>query len=81
MAFPLDIARPIPQVHPTAIVDPEARIAEGVSIGPYCIVGSNVDLSTGVRLVSHIVVDGHTSMGADTVIYPFASIGLLRPST
>jgi UDP-N-acetylglucosamine acyltransferase len=72
----LDSARPIPQIHPTAIVDPGARIAEGVFIGPYCIVGPNVDLSTGVRLIAHVVVDGHTSIGVDTVIYPFASIGL-----
>ena len=72
----MDIARPISQVHPTAIVDPAARIAEGVVIGPYCTVGANVDLATGVKLVSHVVVDGHTSVGPDTVVHPFASIGL-----
>ncbi|TAL01459.1 MAG: acyl-ACP--UDP-N-acetylglucosamine O-acyltransferase [Rhodospirillaceae bacterium] len=66
----------MPKVHSTAIVDPAARIAEGVSIGPYCIVGPNVDLGTGVQLVAHVVVDGHTSVGAGTVIHPFASIGL-----
>jgi UDP-N-acetylglucosamine acyltransferase len=62
-------------VHPTAIVAPEAKLAEDVEIGPYSIVGEHVELAAGVRLMSHVVVDGHTSIGAGTVIYPFASIG------
>ncbi|WP_372396676.1 acyl-ACP--UDP-N-acetylglucosamine O-acyltransferase [Azospirillum sp. HJ39] len=62
-------------IHPSAIVDPAAKLGEGVGIGPFCVVGPDVTLGDGVRLVSHVAVDGRTSIGADTVIYPFASIG------
>ncbi|CAO3406482.1 acyl-ACP--UDP-N-acetylglucosamine O-acyltransferase [Azospirillum largimobile] len=62
-------------IHPSAIVDPAAKLGEGVDIGPFCVVGPDVTLGDGVRLVSHVAVDGRTSIGADTVIYPFASIG------
>jgi UDP-N-acetylglucosamine acyltransferase len=72
----LDNARQTPQFHATAIVDPAARIGEGVSIGPFCTVGANVELGANVRLMSHVVVDGHTQIGSGTVIHPFASIGL-----
>lgn len=62
-------------IHPSAIVDSAAKLGEGVDIGPFCVVGPDVTLGDGVRLVSHVAVDGRTSIGADTVIYPFASIG------
>lgn len=65
-------------IHPTAIVAPSAVIGADVSIGPYCIVGDSVTLGDRVRLVAHVVVDGITEIGADTEIFPFASIGL-RP--
>ena len=63
-------------IHPTAIVDPKAELADDVSIGPYCVVGENVVLGASVRLLSHAVVDGHSRIGEGTVIYPFSSIGL-----
>ncbi len=62
-------------IHPTAIVDPNAKIGEGASIGPYCVVGANVSLADDVELVSHVYVDGYTSIGEGTRIFPFASIG------
>ncbi|ANC91239.1 acyl-ACP--UDP-N-acetylglucosamine O-acyltransferase [Azospirillum humicireducens] len=62
-------------IHPSAIVDPAAKLGEGVAIGPFCVVGPDVTLGDGVRLVSHVAVDGRTSIGSGTVIYPFASIG------
>lgn len=62
-------------IHPTAIIDPNAKIGEGASIGPYCVVGANVSLADGVELVSHVYVDGYTSIGEGTRIFPFASIG------
>jgi UDP-N-acetylglucosamine acyltransferase len=62
-------------VHATAIVEPGARLGEGVSIGPYCLVGSQVELGEGVELKSHVVVTGRTSIGPRTRIFPFASIG------
>ena len=63
-------------VHPTAIVDARADLADTVSIGPYCIVGAGVRLGDGVRLHSHVVLGGETVIGPDTQIFPFASIGL-----
>ena len=66
----------MPQIHPTAIVAPGATLAEDVSIGPYCVVGEEVMLGAGVTLIAHIVVDGRTTIGEKTRIFPFASIGL-----
>ncbi|MBK1836157.1 acyl-ACP--UDP-N-acetylglucosamine O-acyltransferase [Azospirillum sp. YIM B02556] len=62
-------------IHPSAVVDPAAKLGEGVDIGPFCVVGPDVTLDDGVRLVSHVAVDGRTRIGTETVIYPFASIG------
>src|SRR5262245_59210263 len=62
-------------VHATAIVEPGARLGEGVRIGAFCLVGSQVSLGDGVELASHVVVTGRTSIGASTRIFPFASIG------
>lgn len=63
------------QIHPTAIIDPKAQIGANVRIGPYSIVGEKVKLHDGVELKSHVVVEGNTTVGEGTVIYPFASIG------
>jgi UDP-N-acetylglucosamine acyltransferase len=63
------------QIHPTAIVAPGARLADDVVIGPYCVIGEHVVLSLGVSLKSHIVIDGRTTIGERTRIFPFASIG------
>ncbi len=63
-------------IHEAAIVSPDAVIGEGCHIGPFCTVGGEVSLGTGVRLDSHVVVDGRTSIGEETHIFPFASIGL-----
>lgn len=65
-------------IHPTAIIDPAAKIGTGVTVGPYCVVGAQVKLADNVTLVSHVVVDGDTEIGEGTEIFPFASIGL-RP--
>jgi UDP-N-acetylglucosamine acyltransferase len=59
----------------TARVAESARIGEGVEIGPYCIVGPHVELGDGVRLIAHVHVTGVTTIGAGTVVYPFASLG------
>jgi len=63
------------QIHPTAIVEDGARLGEGVTIGPYCHIGRQVTLGDNVELVSHVAVAGITTVGADTRIFPFASIG------
>lgn len=62
-------------IHPTAIVDPKARLGDGVTVGPFCTVGPDVELGDGVTLVSHVVVAGRTRVGSGTTIHPFASIG------
>ncbi|WP_112322592.1 acyl-ACP--UDP-N-acetylglucosamine O-acyltransferase [Oceanibium sediminis] len=62
-------------IHPTAVIADGAAIGAGVSIGPYCVIGAKVTLADGVELKSHVCIDGITSIGAGTVIFPFASIG------
>jgi UDP-N-acetylglucosamine acyltransferase len=66
----------MPQIHPTAIVAPGAMLAEDVVIGPYCVVGDSAELGPRVTLRSHAVVDGRTTIGEGTHLFPFASIGL-----
>jgi UDP-N-acetylglucosamine acyltransferase len=63
-------------IHPSAVVSSRARIGRDCHIGPYSIVGDEVELGDGVRLESHCVVDGHTTIGAATHVFPFVSIGL-----
>jgi UDP-N-acetylglucosamine acyltransferase len=62
-------------IHPSAIVHPNANIARGVDIGPYCLVGENVSIGKGTVLQAHVVINGWTSLGEDCEIYPFATIG------
>lgn len=62
-------------IHSTAFIHPNAIIGDEVKVGPFCTVGPNVCLERGVELRSHVVVDGYTTVGEDSVIYPFASIG------
>lgn len=64
-----------PDIHPSAVVDPGARLGDGVSVGPFCVVGAGVSLGSDVKLLSHVVVEGDTTIGDRTVIFPFASIG------
>ena len=64
-----------PMVHPTAQVDRSAVIGKGVWIGPYCIVDGNAVIGDGCRLVAHVHVTGDTTIGARTIVYPFASLG------
>ena len=65
----------MPQIHPTAIVEAGAALADDVTIGPYCCVGPQVVLGAGVVLHSHVVVTGNTVIGARTTVFPFASLG------
>ncbi|MCK5383987.1 MAG: acyl-ACP--UDP-N-acetylglucosamine O-acyltransferase [Alphaproteobacteria bacterium] len=62
-------------IHPTAIIEEGAQIADTVRIGPYCCIGSDVTIEDNVTLVSHIHVEGMTTIGEGTHIYPFASLG------
>jgi UDP-N-acetylglucosamine acyltransferase len=65
----------MPCVHPTAVVEAGATIADDVSIGPYSCIGPQVVLEAGVQVASHVVITGRTHIGAGTSIYPFASLG------
>jgi UDP-N-acetylglucosamine acyltransferase len=63
-------------VHPSALVDPAAILGHDVRIGPFCVVGPDVTIEDGVELVSHVVVDGHTRIGAGVILFPFCTVGL-----
>jgi UDP-N-acetylglucosamine acyltransferase len=63
-------------VHSTAVVHPKAQIGDSCEIGPYCVIGEHVVLGPACRLHSHVVIDGHTALGRENEIFPFASIGL-----
>jgi len=65
-----------PFIHETAIVASTARFGKGVKIGPFSTIGSEVVLGNGVRIDSHVVIDGKTTIGDETHVFPFASIGL-----
>ena len=62
-------------IHPSSVVDPTARLGAGVRIGPFCVIGPDVTLGDGVEVKSHAVVTGWTDVGADTVIFPHATVG------
>ncbi len=62
-------------IHPTAIVDPGARLGTGVRIGPYCVIGGNVEVGDGCRLQHHVTIEGPSVIGAGNVFYAYASIG------
>jgi UDP-N-acetylglucosamine acyltransferase len=63
-------------VHPTALVAAGAVVPASATIGPYCTVGPNVVLGEGCELVSHVVVDGHTTLGGACRVFSFAAIGV-----
>jgi len=63
-------------IHSTAIVDSKAKIHASCKIGPYCVIGAGVELGKGCHLVSHVVIEGPTKIGADNGFFPFSSIGL-----
>ncbi len=63
-------------IHPTAIVDSRARIAGSAEIGPFCVIGPEVEIGERTRLMAHLYVEGPTRIGADNVFYPFSSVGV-----
>lgn len=62
-------------IHPTAMIAASARIGKDVQVGPYCVVDGDVALGDGCRLMSHVVISGHTTLGKNNTIFPFASLG------
>lgn len=65
------------KIHPLALVDPKAQLDSSVEVGPWCTIGPNVRIGKGTRLISHVVVDGWTTIGEENTIFPFASLGLV----
>jgi len=65
----------MPSIHPTACLDARAELADDVEVGAYCVIGCDVRLGQGCRLLAHVHIAGVTTVGPRTVIYPFASLG------
>ncbi len=62
-------------IHPTAIIDPSAVLADDVRVGPYSIIGANVTIGAGCDIGPHVVIKGPTTVGQNNRIYQFSSIG------
>lgn len=63
------------EIHPTAVVDPKAELAAGVTIGPYAVIGAGVRIGEGTSVGAHCTIEGPTTIGRDNRIYQFASLG------
>src|SRR5579872_6225506 len=63
-------------IHPTAIVDAKARIAESAEIGPYCVVGAEVEIGPRTRLMAHNFLEGPTWIGEDNIFFPYSTLGV-----
>ncbi|MBV8731657.1 MAG: acyl-ACP--UDP-N-acetylglucosamine O-acyltransferase [Acidobacteriia bacterium] len=63
-------------IHPTAAIDPCARIAQSAEIGPYCIIGPEVEIGTGTRLMAHVYVEGPTWIGEANTFFPYSTVGV-----
>jgi UDP-N-acetylglucosamine acyltransferase len=63
-------------IHPTAIVDPSAKIPSSCRIGPYCIIHARVEFGENCELVSNVVIGGPSRFGSNNKIYPFAALGM-----
>jgi len=63
-------------IHPTAIVHSGAKLAEGIEVGAYSVIGEHVAIGKDTKIASHVVIDGWTSVGERNHIYPFSSVGM-----
>jgi acyl-[acyl carrier protein]--UDP-N-acetylglucosamine O-acyltransferase len=63
------------RIHPTAVIDTAAALADDVEIGPYAVIGPHVEIGAGSRVGAHTVITGHTRIGKHNVISHFASVG------
>src|SRR5579864_7308441 len=63
-------------IHPTAIVDPQARIAASAEIGPYSIIGAEVEIGAGTKFLAHVYAEGPTWIGEENVFYPYTTVGV-----
>ena len=65
----------MPKISPLAVVDSKAHVAEDVEVGPFCVIGPNVVIGSGCKLLSHVVIDGHTTIGRDNTFFPYCVVG------
>jgi UDP-N-acetylglucosamine acyltransferase len=63
-------------VHATAIVDAKARIADTAEVGPYCVIGAEVEIGAGTRFMGHVYVEGPTWIGENNIFFPYSSVGV-----
>ena len=63
-------------IHPTAIVDPLAYVADSAEVGPYCIVGADVRVGARTRLMAQVYLEGPLEIGEDNVFYPYSTVGV-----
>ena len=62
-------------IHKTAVIDPKANLHRSVKIGPFCVIGANVEIDQNTEVQSHVSIVGNTKIGKNNKIYPYASIG------
>lgn len=63
-------------IHPTAIVDPAARIHPDADVGPYCVIGADVEIGARTRLMGHLFIEGPTWIGEDNLFFPYSTVGV-----
>ena len=63
-------------IHPSAIVDAGARIAPDAEIGPFCVIGADVEIGARTRIIGNVFLEGPTVLGEDNVVYPYTTLGL-----
>ncbi|SFR48985.1 acyl-ACP--UDP-N-acetylglucosamine O-acyltransferase [Thiomicrospira sp. ALE5] len=62
-------------IHSTAVIHPQAELADDVRVGPFCVVGANVKIEQGCQLDAHVVIEGHSHIGPNNRFFPFSCIG------
>lgn len=63
-------------IHPTALIDPGAKVPSSCSVGPYCVIGPYVELGENCELVSHVVIHGPATIGSHNRFFPFCAVGI-----
>lgn len=63
-------------IHPSAVVDRDAKVPASCSVGPYCVIGGGVELGESCRLISHVAIEGPTRIGSHNTFFPFCAIGM-----
>ena len=63
-------------VHPTAIIEARAKVHASCKVGPYCVIGADVELGENCRLISHVAIEGPTKIGTHNAFFPFCAIGM-----